>query len=121
MAEYSARDVTDAKREARDEHIGEHGRANAATIFSHIPDVLGIDGWEEAQHDDFEHVWKHEKTGAVAYMYRDSGLWHVKLANSSNWVLKMRTFQFSGKKHAEAKMLTFMDQYQQTLQQKVKA
>lgn len=121
MAEYSARDVTEAKREAREEHIGEHGRANAATIFSHVPSVLGIDGWKEAESDEYEHCWAHELTGAVAVMYRDYGLWQVKLANSDGRVLKLKTFSFSGKKHAEAELLSYMDEYEQAVKQRVKA
>jgi hypothetical protein len=111
-ANISARDITEAKRKARDEHIGEHGRAKANHIFVHVPEVLGVDGWQHfetaEQEFDYEHVWRNDDGSQVVAMQRSNYQWEVTY--KTHKTTEREHFDFSARKHAEARLVELMEE-----------
>lgn len=109
-----ARDITEAKRTARGEHIDDSGRATDDHIFAHVPKILGVSGWHRLDaHEknlDFEHFWRRDDKAVAVLMERHRGGWRVKgygLADDTDAL-----FSFNGRKQAEAFLVEQMLEYE---------
>jgi hypothetical protein len=108
----SAKDVTKAKREAREQHINDDGTTNADHIFEHVPEILGVNGWhrhpEGEKVYDKEHLWRRDDKKGLVYMERTRMGWLVE--TTGDILSYSEEFGFSQRKHAEAKMVSCMKQ-----------
>jgi hypothetical protein len=106
----TARDITAAKREARDEHINDDGTSNADHIFAYVPELLGVDDWHRHGDGedtfDKEHLWRRDDHNALVYMERSQMGWRVEGRGTLDHVRE--EFSFDGRKAAEAFLVELM-------------
>lgn len=110
MAHVSPADITTAKREARDTHIGDDGESTADHIFVHVPEICGVDGWsrdaDAERSGEYEHAWTRDGTEERVTMERTRLGWRVTFRGVST--LQRDDFEFHARKHAEARLVEYM-------------
>jgi len=110
----TARDITQAKRAARNSHIDDNGNAQYDHIFAVVPQQFDITDWHrcadgESEHDK-EHLWRHDGKRAMVSMERTMMGWRVEGYGALGTVDEQ--FDFDKRKHAEAFLIEQMLAYE---------
>jgi len=108
----TARDITQAKRAARNSHIDDNGTAQHDHIFAVVPEQFGITDWHRCEESayDKEHLWRHDDKEAIVSMERTMMGWAVEGYGDLGNVEER--FAFDKRKHAEAFLIEQMLAYE---------
>jgi hypothetical protein len=111
MGNLTARDITEAKRQARDDHISDDGRTTDDHIFAHVPEILGVEGWHRHPDGEWEygkeHLWRRNDHSALVFLERTPMGWAVD-GRGDLLDAAYAEFDFQSRKSAEAFLVNLM-------------